>query len=50
MAEDKHLNVSGWKKLIGTTLDLYRNFAPAAWAIRKHLDYTSTRPAPATTR
>ena len=42
MAEDKHLNVSGRKKLIGTTRDLYRNFAPAAWAIRKHLDYTST--------
>jgi len=42
MAEDKHLNVSGRKKLIGTTGDLYRNFAPAAWAIRKHLDYTST--------
>ena len=42
MAEDKHLNVSGRKKLIDTTRDLYRNFAPAAWAIRKHLDYTST--------
>jgi len=25
---DKHLNVSGRKKLIGTTRDLYRNFAP----------------------
>ncbi len=32
MAEDKHLNVSGRKKLIGTTRDLYRNFAPTAWA------------------
>ena len=37
MAEDKHLSVSGRKKLIGTTRDLYRNFGPAAWAIRRHL-------------
>ena len=30
------------KKLAGTTQDVQRNFAIAAWAIRMHLNYVSS--------
>lgn len=30
------------RKLLATTRDVNRNMAVAAWAVRKHLDYTST--------
>ena len=36
-----HLGQSARKSAIGNTRDLRRNFAVAAWGIRKHLDYVS---------
>lgn len=36
-----HLGESARKKAISNTRDLRRNFAVAAWGIRKHLDYVS---------
>jgi hypothetical protein len=41
-SEDAELNNSERLILGGSTRDLRRNFAVAAWAIRKHLDYVST--------
>ena len=38
---EAHLGGSAKKKAIGNTRDLRRNFAVAAWGIRKHLDYVS---------
>jgi capsid protein len=40
-SEDNTLGATDRKKLIATTRDLRRNFSVAAFAIRKHLDYTS---------
>lgn len=40
--EDDTLRPGDRKRLIATTQDLRRNYAIAAWAIRKHLDYVST--------
>ena len=39
--EDRHLNESQRRKLIGTSQDLKRNYAVAAWMIRRHLDYVT---------
>lgn len=39
--EDRHLTDSQRRKLIGTTQDLKRNYAVAAWMIRRHLDYVT---------
>lgn len=36
------LNDGGRKKLIATSQDVQRNFAIAAWAVRKHLDFVSS--------
>ncbi len=41
-SEDDHLNASERRKLVSTTRDLRRNYAIAAWAVRKHLDYVAT--------
>jgi capsid protein len=41
-SEDAELNNNQRMILGGTTRDLRRNFAVAAWAIRQHLDYVST--------
>ena len=41
-SEDTHLASRDRRKLIGGTRDLARNYTAAAWAIRKHLDYTAT--------
>jgi len=38
---EAHLGGSTRKNAIGNTRDLRRNFAVAAWGIRKHLDYVS---------
>lgn len=38
---EMHLGQSARKGAIGNTRDLRRNFAVAAWGIRKHLDYVS---------
>lgn len=40
--EDHHLPAAGRRKLTATTRDVRRNYAIAAWAIRKHLDYVSS--------
>jgi len=40
-SEDKLLDQSGRRKLTSGTRDIRRNFAIAAWAIRKHLDFVS---------
>ena len=40
--EDGELDASGRRKLVSTTRNIQRNFAIAAWMIRKHLDYVST--------
>ena len=40
-SEDAILGLSDRRKLISTTRDARRNFAVAAWAIRKHLDYVA---------
>jgi len=42
MSEDQQLTQSKRKSLIATTRDVRRNYAIAAWMIRKHLDYVST--------
>jgi capsid protein len=39
--EDRLLNESSRRKLSGTTQDLRRNYAIAAWMIRRHLDYVT---------
>lgn len=41
-SEDKELDATQRKKLVATSRDLPRNYAIAAWMIRKHLDYVST--------
>jgi len=38
---EAHLGGAARKQAIGNTRDLRRNFAVAAWGIRKHLDYVS---------
>ena len=40
--EDKLLNKTKRRRLVSGTRDLQRNFTVAAWAIRKHLCYTTT--------
>jgi len=42
MSEDQQLTESKRRSLIATTRDVRRNYAIAAWMIRKHLDYVST--------
>jgi capsid protein len=42
MSEDSQLRPADRKKLVATARDLPRNYAIAAWMIRKHLDYVST--------
>lgn len=39
--EDRHLTETQRRKLIGTSQDLKRNYAVAAWMIRRHLDYVT---------
>jgi capsid protein len=41
-AEDRVLCKAGRRKLISGLRDLRRNYADAAWAIRKHLDFVSS--------
>src|SRR5690606_28009674 len=41
-SEDKLLDASRRKKLIANARDLHRNFAIAAWMVRKHLDYVAS--------
>lgn len=41
MSSDQLLGDSDRRKIIESQRDLWRNFSPAAWAIRKHLDYVS---------
>lgn len=41
MSEDAVLDKSKRKKSIAGARDMFRNFAIAAWAVRKHLDYTT---------
>ena len=41
-SEDDHLIPADRKALLVASRDIHRNFSLAAWAIRKHLDYTST--------
>src|SRR5438045_2473047 len=41
-SEDQELLLMQRRMLLSGTRDLQRNFAIAAWAIRKHLDYVST--------
>lgn len=40
-SEDSILNVGSRSKLSATSQDLVRNFAIAAWAVRRHCDYVS---------
>jgi capsid protein len=40
--EDRELNAIRRRRLIGGARDIARNYSAAAWAIRKHLDYTAT--------
>lgn len=40
--EDQELTKDKRQRMTSSTRDLQRNFAIAAWAIRKHLDYVST--------
>ena len=40
--EDDVLGASDRLKVVATTHDIHRNFAIAAWAIRKHLDYVAS--------
>ena len=42
VGEDRVLHQGKRKKLVGNARDLYRNFAIASWAVRKHLDYVSS--------
>lgn len=41
-SEDQILNVSGRSQLLANARDIHRNYALAAWAVRRHLDYVST--------
>jgi capsid protein len=41
-SEDRELLAQHRRKLISSTRDIRRNFAIAAWMIRRHLDYVST--------
>lgn len=41
-SEDRVLNVGERAKLTANARDIARNYALAAWAIRRHLDYVST--------
>jgi lambda family phage portal protein len=41
LSEDKELPQDKRRKLLSTARDVQRNFAIAAWAIRKHLDFVS---------
>lgn len=41
-SEDKELQPAGRRDMLANARDLWRNFAIAAWAIRKHLDYVAT--------
>lgn len=41
MSEDAVLNKSKRRATIANSRDMFRNFAIAAWAVRKHLDYTT---------
>ncbi len=41
-SEDLALDSTGRSQVNSDTLDLYRNFSVASWAIRRHLDYTAT--------
>jgi capsid protein len=41
-SEDDELTPEQRRKLVSGTRDLTRNFAVAAWAVRRHLDYVST--------
>jgi capsid protein len=41
-SEDRELHHSGRRQMTAEARDIYRNYSPAAWAIRKHLDYVST--------
>lgn len=41
MSEDNHLDKSKRKKTVASARDMWRNFALCAWAIRRHLDYTT---------
>ncbi len=41
-SEDRELATTDRKKVTNGTRDLRRNFPDAAWAIRKHLDFTAT--------
>ena len=40
--EDYHYRGNRRRKMQGTARDVHRNFAIAAWAVRKHLDYVSS--------
>jgi len=40
-SEDKETNTTERRTLVATARDLPRNFAVAAWMLRKHLDYVS---------
>lgn len=40
--EDEVLNPAKRKKLVANASDIQRNFEIAAWAIRKHLDFTTS--------
>ncbi len=41
MGEDAVLDKNKRKKTIASSRDMFRNFAIASWAVRKHLDYTT---------
>src|ERR1700730_14462395 len=41
-SEDRELLAESRRKLVASTRDIRRNFAIAAWMIRRHLDYVST--------
>ncbi len=41
MSEDAVLDKQKRKKTIASAQNMFRNFAIAAWAVRKHLDYTT---------
>lgn len=41
-SEEASLRAGDRRKLVSTARDLPRNFAVAAWAIRRHLDYVAT--------
>ncbi len=41
-SEDAELNPTDRRKLVSASRDLHRNYAIAAWMVRRHLDYVST--------